>query len=207
MVESNLARRTGFAGLAVPGRHGRIVGDDPQVVVAERAGLRIAQVASHHGHEQGFAEAVRAAVGVAPPSGPKRAVGDGIALIGIAPSEWLAIGEGARADALFARLAHSLSGLASCVDQSDAKAVLRLSGAKARDVLAKGCMLDLDSRAFRPNDFATTPVGLIPCQLWLIDEAPAFELAVPLSYARSFWSWLSASAAAFGYEVKEPIGG
>jgi sarcosine oxidase subunit gamma len=128
-----------------------------------------------------------------------------LAVIGLAPQQWLAIAEGEKGRALLARIGTDLSGLAAVVDQSDAKAMLRLSGPRVRDVLAKGCALDLHPRAFKPQDAATTQLALIPCQLWLLDEAPTFELAVPLSYARSFWSWLAASAAEYGYEVKPPL--
>ena len=36
--------------------------------------------------------------------------------------------------------------------------------------------------------------------LWQ-EEAPTYDIAVPSSLARSFWSWLTASAGEYGYEV------
>ena len=88
-------------------------------------------------------------------------------------------------------------------DQSDGCGVLHISGPKARAVLAKGVGLDLDARVFRPGDVALTLAGPIAVQLWQIDETPSFEIALYRSLARSFWHWLSASAAEFGYEVVE----
>ena len=41
----------------------------------------------------------------------------------------------------------------------------------------------------------------IGCQLWQVDETPTFDLLVNRSLAKSFWSWLTASAAEYGYEV------
>jgi len=38
--------------------------------------------------------------------------------------------------------------------------------------------------------------------IWQVDEMPTYDLAVPTSYAESFWSWLTASAAEYGYTVK-----
>jgi sarcosine oxidase subunit gamma len=99
-------------------------------------------------------------------------------------------------------LAKQLVGHAAITEQSDSKAVIRISGARARDVMAKGCSLDLHSRVFKPGDAATTAVALIDCQLWQIDDAPSYDLAVPSSFAESFWSWLAASAAEFGYSVE-----
>jgi methylglutamate dehydrogenase subunit D len=97
-----------------------------------------------------------------------------------------------------------LPGPPPAVDQSGGKAVLRVSGSRARAVLAKGCMLDLDPRAFTPGDAATTPIALIDCVLWQLDEAPSYDLAMPSTFATSFWAWLTASAAEFGYEVVAP---
>ena len=81
--------------------------------------------------------------------------------------------------------------------------VLRFRGPKAREVLAKGIALDLDARVFRPGDVALTIAAHIGVQLWQIGETPTYEIAISRSLARSFWPWLSASAAEFGYEVVE----
>jgi heterotetrameric sarcosine oxidase gamma subunit len=99
-------------------------------------------------------------------------------------------------------LAKQLTGHAAITEQSDSKAVIRISGTRAREVLAKGCSLDLHPRVFKPGDAATTPIALIDCQLWQIDDAPSYDLAVPSSFAESFWSWLTASAAEYGYAVE-----
>jgi sarcosine oxidase gamma subunit len=37
--------------------------------------------------------------------------------------------------------------------------------------------------------------------LWQTDSTPAYDLAVDRSIAPSFWTWLTASAAEYGYEV------
>ncbi len=42
--------------------------------------------------------------------------------------------------------------------------------------------------------------------LWQVDEAPTYEIAVPASFAGSFWHWLSDAAAEYGYVVEDPIG-
>jgi sarcosine oxidase subunit gamma len=202
VVEFTLKSRTGFEGLATPGRYATAAGVEPQIIIAERPNLIVAQLSAFRGKREDVANAVFAITGLELPDRPKRAAAIGLNLIGIAPSQWLAIADGAEGRAVLSRLSAALSGLASVVDQSDAKAILRVSGPRLREALAKGCSLDLHPRAFTPQDAATTQMALIPCQLWQLDEAPTFELAVPLSYARSFWSWLTASAAEFGYEVR-----
>ena len=100
------------------------------------------------------------------------------------------------------KLAAGLKGLATIIDQSDGKAVLRISGLRARDTLAKGCSLDLHPSAFKPGSVGTTPVALIDCVIWQVDETPTYDLAIPTSFAESFWSWLTASAAEYGYTAE-----
>jgi len=205
VADLSLAPKTAFAGLAVPGRYGHATSGDPPVIVAERTGLTVAQLCARRGKADELAAAVRAAAGLEVPHGPKCTTSDGVAMIGMGPHEWLIVGEGEQGRVALARIKEAALALASVVDQSQAKAVLRLSGARARDVLAKGCGLDLHQRVFKPGDAATTQVALIPCQLWQRDDTPSFELAVPLGYAASLWSWLTASAAEYGFEVKPPI--
>jgi sarcosine oxidase subunit gamma len=202
MAEFALKPRTGFEGLAIPGRYATAAGAEPQIIIAVRPNLIVAQLSAFRGKQGDVAKAVLEITGLDLPDGPKRAAVGGLALIGMAPAQWLAIADGAEGRAVLSRLSAALSGLASIVDQSDAKAILRVSGPRLRDTLAKGCALYLHPRVFGLEDAATTQIALIPCQLWQLDEAPTFELAVPLSYSRSFWSWLTASAAEFGYEIR-----
>jgi methylglutamate dehydrogenase subunit D len=207
VADVSLSPRAAFQGLAVPGRYGHVVGLDRPVIIAERAGLAVAQICARRGKTAELAAVIRDASGLELPRGPKRAASNGLAIIGMGPHEWLAIVDGERGRAALAGVKEAGQGLASFVDQSHAKALLRLSGARVREVLAKGCGLDLHERVFKPGDAATTQIALIPCQLWQLDESPTFELSVPLGYAGSFWSWLSASAAEYGFEVKPPIAG
>lgn len=98
-------------------------------------------------------------------------------------------------------LLRELAAIVPVTDQSDGRAVLRLSGERARDVLAKGVMVDLHPRVFGPGATMITPVAHIRVQIWRLDDRaglPAFEILVPRSMTGSFGSWLEASAAEFG---------
>jgi methylglutamate dehydrogenase subunit D len=88
-------------------------------------------------------------------------------------------------------------------DQSDARLVLRLSGPSVRDILVKGVPVDLHPKAFKPGDVAVTLVAYIGVQLDMLDDA-TFQLTAPRSMAGSFWSWLTAAATEFGYEIRPP---
>jgi heterotetrameric sarcosine oxidase gamma subunit len=182
VAEFGLKATTSLAGLALPGRYGRPDGE-PGCYIAERSGLVLKQIGARRRRTNEVLRGACEALGLELADAP------------------MAVAQGAKGRDLLARLENALKGFATFVDQSDAKAVLRFWGRNARDVLAKGCPLDLHERAFHPQDAATTQIALISCLLWQLDEAPTFELAVPLSYVGSFWSWLTASAAEFGYEV------
>jgi sarcosine oxidase subunit gamma len=140
-----------------------------------------------------------AALGVDAPGHPVLACGRGFDLVWAGPQQWLAM-SGDRA--MPAHLAVELEGLASVSDQSDGRAVVRLSGPKLRETLAKGCAIDLHPRAFRPGHTAITAIAHIGVQLWQHDEEPTFDLLVARSMAGSFWGWLSASAAEFGLALR-----
>ena len=200
MAEIRLQERSPLAGLLKTGRHGARDGA-AGVVLSERTGLILFVLSAGPGKVKDVAEKVLLVAGLDLPVGVGRVSKDGFALIGTAPGQWLAIAEGNVALGLVAKLVTALKGLATIVDQSDGKAILRISGPRARDVLAKGCSLDLHRRVFKPGSAATTPVALIDCVIWQVDETPTYDLAVPTSYAESFWSWLTASAGEYGYMV------
>ncbi len=161
--------------------------------------LGLATVIGRKGQAADLAERVQSLFGVALPTGPRRVAAGKLAFIGMGPGQWLAV-EQASADpqAFAAKLTKDLAGLASISDQSDARAVIRVSGPAARQALAKGLPVDLHPRVFGPGDSALTQIALIGAQIWQIDEVPTYDIAVFRSLAGSFADWLIASAAEFG---------
>lgn len=204
MPETLLKPRNPLADLAQPGRYGRRVGGPRAVVLMERPGLQLRVLSAGRGRVGQISETVRTLTHLILPEGPKRVTAEGLSLIGTAPGQWLAVAQDAGAAERLRALSDALADLATSVDQSDGKAVLRIAGPRARETLAKGCGLDLDARAFAPGDAATTPIALIDCVLWQVDEEPSYDLAIPSTFAESFWSWLTAAAAEYGYEVVPP---
>lgn len=180
-----------FAGLLA-----RAASLGPAIDVRERSGLGIAAVTVRKGQDAAFGEFLRTAHGIGLRPGPKVFAGAGLALIGTGPGSHLAIRDAA-GPALATELAQGLHGIASVCDQSAAYGVLRLSGPKVRDVLAKGVPIDLHPSAFRPGDAAVTLAGHVSIVLWQPDAADSFDLAVSRSYAGSFMHWLDESAEEF----------
>lgn len=171
----------------------QVSGQEPAVSIAERRGLALVQVIARRGRADAAAERL----GLDPTPGRAADTPAGAALW-LAPGSWLVVQDAAEASlerTLRERLAH----VAAVVDQSHGRAGLRLAGPRAREVLGKGCRLDLHPRAFAPGMCAQTIIAQIGVLLHQVDERPTYDLYVASSYALDFLEWLSASAAEFGY--------
>jgi len=197
---SKLASQSALHGLAIPGRHGKAEGA-PGVVITERADLGLATVACRKGQDDGFKASVHEAYSVELPSQSAVAQGGDVSFIGYGPGQWLAVSETLKNEALAADLATRLQVLASISDQSSGRAVIRLSGPRARDVLAKGLAIDLDPRAFLLGSAATSTISHMGAQVWRVDDTQSYNIAIFRSVSGSFWRWLTSSAAEYGYEV------
>jgi sarcosine oxidase subunit gamma len=175
-------------------------GDVPGLVIAERT-VALASVIARRGQADALAEAVTRSYGLALPTGPRRVTNGAVAFAGVGPGQWIASAGTAAAADFVARLRSDLGAFAAIMDQSDSRLVLHVSGPRVRDVLAKGVAVDLHRSAFKVGDVATTLVAHIGVQIDMIDDAPTYQFAAPRSMVGSFWSWLTASAVEFGYEV------
>ena len=189
-----------LAGLAVPGRFGK-EGSEPGVVIAERAGLGLATVAVRKGQADALKRAVASAYAVEIPDSSHIAGGPSVRFVGYGPGQWLAVSETLAGEALARDLTQNLGGLASISDHSGGRTVLLVRGPRARAVLGKGLPIDLHPLSFGTGSAATSTISLMGVQLWQTDDAPTYELAIFRSVSASFWRWLTASAAEFGYEV------
>ncbi len=186
-------------GAVSAGRYGRRTGD-AGVTVSEMRDAGLVTVTARKGQRAALIEAARTAFGVELPSLPRRVEGRDMAFIWSGPDQWLACGHPAPAGGMEAALAAPFAGLASIVDQSHGRTLLRVTGPRVRDALAKGIAIDLHPREFRTGHAAVTAVAHIGVHLWQTDERPTYEFAVPRGFAQSFWHWLEASAAEFGLE-------
>jgi methylglutamate dehydrogenase subunit D len=192
--------RSALHGLALPGRHGNAAGA-AGLRIEERSDLAIANVIAKREKRFMLVNAVNTAFGIALPDGPRRASKGGVTFAGTGPEQWMASAEGPDAAGFATRLRGRIGPFAAVADQSDARLALDLSGLRVRDVLAKGVAIDLHPKVFKPGDVASTPIAYIGVQLDMLDGAPTYRLTAPRSMAGSLWSWLSASAAEFGYDV------
>jgi len=196
-----LTPRSGLEQVLVPGRHGA-AGAAPGLTIALRDDQSLALVMARAGKAADLARRGAAAFGLALPRTPQRAEHGAISFAWAGPGRWLAAMKGGTAAAFERRLREELSGLASVSGQTNSRTIIRLSGPKVRETLAKGVPIDLDPRAFRPGDTALTSVAHINVQFWQIDDAPTYEFAVFRSFAAAFCDWLLIASAEFGALVR-----
>lgn len=193
------APRAAWAGIAQAGQIG--AAGAAGVTASLLDGFGLATLIAAPGGAAVLSQAVEGRLGIALPTTPKIVSNASHDAIWSGPDQWLlraATHEG------FGDLLEALSAQAAVSDQSDARAAVRLSGPHARDVLAKGVMLDLHPAAFAVGDTALTSIAHIGVHLWRLVDGPdgsVFEIMVARSMVGSFWSWFAASAAEFGCQV------
>jgi sarcosine oxidase subunit gamma len=126
----------------------------------------------------------------------------GVTMYWLGPDEWLIVTPGERRAGVEGELRRVLAGLHVAVtDVSGGQTVLQLHGAHARDVLAKGCPIDLHPRAFAIGQCAQSHLARAPILIGQIENQPYFELIFRRSFADYLWTWLESAAAECGLEV------
>lgn len=153
-----------------------------------------------------FLAAAGSVLGVALPLAPNTVGnGAGCSVLWLGPNEWLIVLPGAQEAATARNLRTALDGLFVAVTEvSGGQTVIALRGKKARDLLAKGCSLDLHPRTFGPGQCAQSHLAKAPILLQQIDDAPTFELIARRSFADYLWLWLEDAAEEYGLTVLAP---
>jgi sarcosine oxidase subunit gamma len=133
-----------------------------------------------------------------------------ITALWLGPDQWLLTCPSDDVAFFVNTLRHTLAGShAALVDVSDGRVALTLAGPSARDVLAKGCPLDLHPRAFKPGRCAQSLLAKADILLHLrADDAPAgptFDLHVARSFSDYLWSWLEDAGREYGVQVEPSV--
>ncbi|MFO1350934.1 MAG: sarcosine oxidase subunit gamma family protein [Gammaproteobacteria bacterium] len=152
--------------------------------------------------DAGLIQSLASIFGVEWPVQPNTASeGGGGVICWLGPDEWLIqVAQGEEGEVI-AELRAALGGRhAAVVDVSSGFVVITLGGRRARDVLAKGCSLDLHLKAFRHGQCAQTLLAkagvlLRPC------ADGTMEITVRRSFAEYLWMWLEDAAWEYGLAV------
>ena len=125
--------------------------------------------------------------------------GSGLAALWLGPDEWLIITPTDGESAIVASIDDALGDMHSSItDQTGGQTIIRISGPSARDLLAKGCTLDLHPTVFGPGRCAQTLVAKAMATIVYVDDTPTFDLVVRRSFADYLRSWLQDAALEYG---------
>jgi sarcosine oxidase subunit gamma len=139
------------------------------------------------------ASAAAELLGVELPTSPSTYAKSGdTTVIWLGPDEWLVTGTSLSGPQLEARLRDTVTPHGgAAVDVSGQRTTLRLRGPHSRDVLAKGCALDLHPRAFGEGTAAQTMLGQAGVILLAVDvNGDDYRILVRSSFARYLADWL-----------------
>jgi heterotetrameric sarcosine oxidase gamma subunit len=119
----------------------------------------------------------------------------GLALA-VRPERWLLLSAPTAPGAAVATWQSAVRGTAAVVDLSSALTALHLAGAAVREMLARGCRLDLHPGVFAPGAAAATVIAQVAV---IVAALPAAMLLLtPASTAHYFREWLAATGRPFG---------
>lgn len=146
------------------------------------------------------ADAVGLALGVSLPVEPNTVVRSGeLTVLWLGPDEWLVVGPPDTQRDVEQRIrAAAGDEHVAVTDVSAQRTTLLVSGARARDLLAHGCALDLHPRAFGSGRCAQTMLARAQVVLVARDEPGAgFWVLVRSSFAGYLTDWLLDAAAEY----------
>jgi heterotetrameric sarcosine oxidase gamma subunit len=125
-------------------------------------------------------------------------VGDAQLALCVRPARWLFVAalSGQIPAARAARWRHECAGQAAVTELSCALAAFILAGSAVREVLARGCRLDLDLQVFPAGHAAATVMAQVAVTLAALPHG--MLLLTPASTAQHFAEWLESAARPFG---------
>jgi sarcosine oxidase subunit gamma len=143
------------------------------------------------------------ALGFALPTEPNTVAGDASrAALWLGPDEWLVVAPEGTEGALEQALRGAIAGAhGSVVDVSANRTLLELEGPVAREVLSKGCSLDLHPRRFGTGQCAQTALALAQIILWQVTDGPCYRILVRCSFAPYLAEWLVDAMAEYGADT------
>ncbi|HEY0938890.1 MAG TPA: sarcosine oxidase subunit gamma family protein [Steroidobacter sp.] len=123
---------------------------------------------------------------------------DSLHVLCVAPGRWTVVSDVQLATSVIESFAAEIAAQgAVLIDVTDGIGVLNVSGPLARDVLSKGCGLDLHPSAFPAGRCARTRFAQLAVLIEHIDDAPSFRLYFARSYQRFLIDWIEDAAVEF----------
>jgi len=117
----------------------------------------------------------------------------------LGPNEWLLLTPYENTAKLHTQLSDTLlMRPAAVTDVSGGNVVFRLAGNRLRDVMAKGCTLNLHPDYFQVGRCAQSGLAKANVLIGIVDDQPVYEVIVRRSFAEYLALWLQSAAAEYG---------
>ena len=200
MAELDWTATTPLSRIYAAGRHGLKEGA-AGLSMAELTDFELVQVMARRGQWDAVTQAGAEIFGKAPPEKPQAVEAERSLLIWSGPDQFLVL---AARGAAVERARTAFAGTASLSEQSDGRSLIRISGARARDMLAKVCSLDLHPAVYPVGTAAATSIDHTSVNLWRGEHAngeAVFYLLVFATFAESLWRTLLDSGAEYGISI------
>ena len=151
-----------------------------------------------------FVELVRRGANIPLPEVPNASLSSaGVSALWLGPHEWLIVTSGGLESAVQSSLRETLTNRNHAVtDITSGNAVIRLSGARVRDVVAKGCSIDLHERFLGPASCVQTYIAKASVLLWRSDDSSRLNLIVRRSFAEYLALWLQDAGREYGLTLR-----
>lgn len=187
-------------GLTAAAARGDAAGAD--LLIGEAAHRTIVNIRGDGG--DAFKAAVKSVTGVDLPVTPNTTARAGdFRILWLGPTEWWVVTQPDVAEKLVADLRQAFTGQhAAVIDVSESRTVIAISGPSARDVLARGCSLDLHPRVFQPGQCAQTGLAKANIMLDQVDGTPCYDVYVLKSFADYLWQWFWLVGRDFKFAVR-----
>jgi len=114
------------------------------------------------------------------PQQPNRStLKDGVQALWVAPNEYLLVGEG-----------QEIEINAATSDLGHARTIFRIPAHAAREILTKGCPLDLRKTEFQPGHCAQSVLAAVSILVHYLEDGTHMDIYVARSYGRFIHDWL-----------------
>ncbi len=203
MPELNWTETTPLHMAAGQRRHGS-AGGESGVSICEIRRFQLVLLLASRGQSAAMRKKTKSVFGSDPGAAPGAvAVKNGGMLIWSGPDQFYAMYPREKA-ATLDKLKQTFAAVTSISDQSGSRSLIRMSGPRVRDCLAKMVPIDLHPAVFRPGDAAATRMGHIAVSIWR-DAGDNFNILVSASFADTLWRGILDHGAEYGVEIVEPV--
>ncbi len=112
--------------------------------------------------------------------------------------QWMVVSAKAGSDGFAAGIQTKLKKNGYASEQSDARIIFGVSGNRAREMMQKGCRLDLDPSVTSTGWCAQTQMAQAGVILHQVDDKPTYDILVYSGFAQHFAEWLEHTGAQLG---------